>query len=82
MKIYTKFGDTGETALYGGTRIQAKMQPQIEAIGTVDELNAYIGYAQTLIDDTDISDLMARDPKSSLRSRSRFGNTCDAHESR
>ena len=59
MKIYTKFGDSGETALYGGTRVQ-KDAPRIEAIGTVDELNAYIGYAQTLIDDTDLSDLMAQ----------------------
>ena len=59
MKIYTKFGDTGETALYGGTRI-GKDALRIEAIGTVDELNAYVGYAQTLIDDTDLSDLMVR----------------------
>lgn len=59
MKIYTKFGDSGETALYGGTRI-SKDALQIEAIGTVDELNAYIGYAQTLIDDSDLCDLMER----------------------
>ena len=59
MKIYTKFGDTGETALYGGTKV-GKDAPRIEAIGTVDELNAYIGYARTLIDDTDLSDLMAQ----------------------
>ena len=59
MKIYTKFGDSGETALYGGTRL-GKDEPRIEAIGTVDELNAYIGYAQTLVDDADISELMAR----------------------
>ena len=59
MKIYTKFGDSGETALYGGTRV-GKDTPRIEAIGTVDELNAYIGYAQTFINDADISDLMAQ----------------------
>ena len=59
MKIYTKFGDSGETALYGGTRV-GKDEPRIEAIGTVDELNAYIGYAQTFINDADISDLMAQ----------------------
>lgn len=59
MKIYTKFGDAGETVLYGGTRV-GKDAPRIEAIGTVDELNAYIGYAQTLVDDTDLSDLMAQ----------------------
>ncbi len=59
MKIYTKFGDSGETALYGGTRIP-KDALQIEAIGTVDELNAYIGYAQTLVDDSDLCNLMER----------------------
>ena len=59
MKIYTKFGDSGETALYGGTRIP-KDALQIEAIGTVDELNAYIGYVHTLIDDADLLDLLVR----------------------
>ena len=59
MKIYTKFGDSGETALFGGTRLR-KDAPRIEAIGTVDELNAYIGYAQTLIDDAELSELIAR----------------------
>ena len=59
MKIYTKFGDSGETALYGGTRLE-KDAPQFEAMGTVDELNAYIGYAQTLIEDSDLSKLLSR----------------------
>ncbi len=59
MKIYTKFGDSGETALYGGTRL-GKDALQFEAIGTVDELNAYIGYAQTLIDDSDLLELLSR----------------------
>ena len=59
MKIYTKFGDSGETTLFGGMRL-GKDAPRIEAIGTVDELNAYIGYAQVLIEDTDLSDLIAR----------------------
>ena len=57
MKIYTKFGDTGETALYGGTRI-TKDALQIEAIGTIDELNAYIGYANSMIEESDISDVL------------------------
>lgn len=59
MKIYTKFGDSGETALYGGTRIP-KDALQIEALGTVDELNAYIGYAQTLIEDEEMSELLSK----------------------
>ncbi|MGB1284414.1 MAG: cob(I)yrinic acid a,c-diamide adenosyltransferase [Polaribacter sp.] len=42
MKIYTKTGDTGTTALFGGTRV-SKHHLRIESYGTVDELNAYIG---------------------------------------
>ena len=59
MKVYTKFGDAGETALYGGTRI-SKSAAQIEALGTVDELNAFIGYAHTLTDDTDVCEWLGR----------------------
>jgi len=42
MKIYTKTGDQGETSLYGGKRV-LKNNIQIEAYGTVDELNSYVG---------------------------------------
>ena len=42
MKIYTKTGDTGTTALFGGTRVP-KDHARIESYGTVDELNSYIG---------------------------------------
>jgi len=42
MKVYTKKGDTGTTQLIGGTRIP-KNSLRIEAYGTVDELNSYIG---------------------------------------
>jgi cob(I)alamin adenosyltransferase len=40
MKIYTKTGDTGTTALYGGLRL-SKSELRIEAYGTVDELNSF-----------------------------------------
>lgn len=42
MKIYTKTGDKGTTALLGGTRVP-KSHIRIEAYGTVDELNSYMG---------------------------------------
>ncbi len=41
-KIYTKTGDKGKTALIGGTRVP-KYDIRIEAYGTVDELNSYVG---------------------------------------
>ena len=52
MKVYTKTGDTGTTALFGGTRVP-KHHIRIESYGTVDELNSHIG----LIRDQDMSDL-------------------------
>jgi cob(I)alamin adenosyltransferase len=43
-RIYTKRGDAGETSLVGGQRVQ-KDAARIEAYGTVDELNAFVGNA-------------------------------------
>ncbi len=42
MKIYTKTGDAGATSLFGGSRV-AKHHPRLEAYGTLDELNAWLG---------------------------------------
>ncbi len=42
MKIYTKKGDTGKTGLIGGTRVP-KNAVRIDAYGTVDELNSFLG---------------------------------------
>jgi cob(I)alamin adenosyltransferase len=42
MKVYTKTGDSGTTALFGGTRVP-KDHARIESYGTVDELNSHIG---------------------------------------
>ncbi|WP_299522870.1 cob(I)yrinic acid a,c-diamide adenosyltransferase [Winogradskyella sp.] len=42
MKVYTKTGDKGTTALFGGTRVP-KHHIRIESYGTIDELNSHIG---------------------------------------
>ncbi|HMI78515.1 MAG TPA: cob(I)yrinic acid a,c-diamide adenosyltransferase [Ferruginibacter sp.] len=42
IKIYTKTGDLGKTALIGGTKVP-KSNIRIEAYGTIDELNSFIG---------------------------------------
>ena len=42
MKIYTKTGDKGTTALFGGKRV-SKADIRIDAYGTVDELNSWMG---------------------------------------
>ena len=42
MKIYTKKGDDGSTALFGGRRVK-KHELRIEAYGSVDELNSFLG---------------------------------------
>lgn len=49
-KIYTKTGDKGTTSLIGGTKV-SKSHLRIEAYGTVDELNSYIGLCRDLITD-------------------------------
>jgi cob(I)alamin adenosyltransferase len=55
MKIYTKTGDKGETGLFGGERV-SKDSLRIAAYGTVDELNAFIGYTITEIKDISIKE--------------------------
>ncbi|MFO8129904.1 MAG: cob(I)yrinic acid a,c-diamide adenosyltransferase [Bacteroidales bacterium] len=78
-KIYTKMGDKGETSLMGGTRVP-KYHKRIEAYGTLDELNAYIGlvrdqeidaqYKKTLIEIQDrlftIESMLAKDPEKTI----------------
>lgn len=49
-KIYTKTGDKGTTSLIGGTKVP-KSHLRIEAYGTVDELNSYIGLCKDLLED-------------------------------
>jgi len=56
MKIYTKTGDKGETGLFGGRRV-GKDSLRIEAYGTIDELNSFIGLALTELE----SEVVAED---------------------
>ena len=56
MKVYTRTGDAGTTSLVGGTRV-AKTDMRLEAYGTVDELNSFIGLLctrQPIIDNPEI----------------------------
>lgn len=43
MKIYTKYGDKGNTKLYGGDTVR-KTHPRVEAYGTMDELCSLLGF--------------------------------------
>ena len=44
-KVVTKTGDKGETGLGDGSRV-SKDDPRIECIGTLDELNSFVGFAK------------------------------------
>ena len=56
-KIYTKTGDKGDTALIGGTKVP-KSHLRIEAYGTTDELNSYIGLCKDLLVDKHTRNLL------------------------
>ncbi len=57
MKIYTKTGDQGLTLLIGGTRVP-KHHIRIEAYGTVDELNSFLGLLRDKISEKYSSELI------------------------
>jgi cob(I)alamin adenosyltransferase len=59
-RVYTRQGDAGETALVGGQRVP-KDGPRLEAYGTVDELNAFVGAARATV-----TQLVADDPRLAL----------------
>ncbi len=56
MKIYTKQGDKGKTNLIGG-RVR-KDDLRVEAYGTIDELNSFVGKAMTELDATIFEDIL------------------------
>ncbi|HSG49545.1 MAG TPA: cob(I)yrinic acid a,c-diamide adenosyltransferase [Longimicrobiales bacterium] len=53
MKIYTRTGDAGDTGLFGGGRV-SKDHHRVAAYGTVDELNAHVGWAVAAVTDREI----------------------------
>ncbi|VEH39747.1 Cob(I)yrinic acid a,c-diamide adenosyltransferase [Fusobacterium varium] len=48
IKVYTKKGDSGETGLYGGSRI-SKNDIKVDTYGNIDESAAFIGAARALV---------------------------------
>lgn len=79
FKIYTKTGDQGQTALFGGKRLP-KSHLRIESYGTVDELNAFLGLVRDSLSDEhlrsvlfeiqnrlfDLGAILATDPEKSM----------------
>lgn len=59
MRIYTKTGDDGTTGLFGGARV-SKDAHRVEALGTVDELNAVLGISRSGPLTADLDALLAR----------------------
>lgn len=55
MKIYTKKGDTGITSLVSGHKV-SKSHPRLDAYGTLDELNSFIGWTASLIKDKNVTE--------------------------
>src|SRR5438132_1155065 len=58
-KIYTKTGDKGTTRLVDGSCVE-KFNPRVEAYGTVDELNSYLGVVRVGLQK--LHDLQSLDP--------------------
>lgn len=58
LKIYTKTGDDGTTSLIGGTKV-LKSNIRIDAYGTIDELNSYIGLLGDHCKINEISNILA-----------------------
>lgn len=55
MKIYTKTGDKGQTSLANGRRV-SKKDPRLEAYGTADELNSWVGLLHSRLDTPDYAE--------------------------
>lgn len=72
MSIATKQGDKGQTSLPGGIRV-SKADLRVEAYGTIDELNAVLGFARSVCPNADISSWTADIQKTLFRVGSDLG---------
>ncbi len=59
MKIYTGFGDTGKTSLWGG-QVVDKNHPRVMLYGTLDELNSFCGLLASKLSDTGLKEKLTR----------------------
>jgi cob(I)alamin adenosyltransferase len=57
VRIYTRTGDDGQTSLFGGTRV-GKSDARLDAYGSLDELNAYLGWFRSRTQEADLADLV------------------------
>jgi len=57
MKIYTGFGDKGNTSLWGGEVVK-KNDPRVRTYGALDELNSVVGLIRSINDITEIDSLL------------------------
>jgi len=59
MPIYTKTGDKGETSLFGGKRV-SKDDVQVDAYGSIDELNCWVGLVSSQMNISEKKDLLEK----------------------
>lgn len=58
--LYTGKGDNGNTSLYGSKEKLSKSSPITEALGSLDEINSYLGICKTKVADVEISEMINR----------------------
>ena len=73
MKIYTRTGDGGETALFDGTRVP-KSDLRVAAYGEVDEVNAWLGLVRAVALDGDLTAMVVRIQRDLLALGSRLAD--------
>jgi len=57
IQVYTRKGDSGETGLFGGSKI-SKDSIKVEAYGSIDEAAAFIGEARANLTDKNLKDIL------------------------